>query len=199
MVSIWNPKGGQGKSMISINLAAAAVELGLKPLVICQDPQGTSTLFYNSHNLPFKVVSEIPDQAPDADLVIFDHQASDWELPPCELVLMPTKPERSQYATFADAKRMADEAGKTVIPVVTDGNMQRKNEKETVLALRQQGAFEIRSSVAFSRAADDYRTIFDPELNRVNNIKDRRREVEAVLSAVLQGVNNKEKQDHVAA
>jgi chromosome partitioning protein len=37
LVNIWNPKGGQGKSMIAINLAAAAVQMGLKPLVICQD------------------------------------------------------------------------------------------------------------------------------------------------------------------
>ena len=41
LVSIWNPKGGQGKSTLAINLAASSVELGLKPLVICQDPQGT--------------------------------------------------------------------------------------------------------------------------------------------------------------
>ena len=188
-VSIWNPKGGQGKSMLSINLAAAAVDLGLKPLVICQDPQGTSLLFHKDGNLNFSVVPEIPEEAPDADLVIFDHQASEWELPPCELVLMPTKPERSQYATYADAYQMAKEAGKYIITVVTDGNMGRKNEKETVLSLKQQGAFEIRSSVAFSRAADEYRSIFDPNLNRVNNIKDRRQEISAVLAAVLQGVN----------
>jgi len=190
VVSIWNPKGGQGKSLISINLAAAAFELGLKPLVICQDPQGTSTLFYKAGNLPFKVISEIPKEAPDADIVIFDHQASDWELPPCKLLIMPTKPERSQYATYVDAYEIAKKAGKQIITIVTDGNMGRKNEKETVLALRKRGAFEIRSSVAFSRASEEYRTIFVPELNRVHNIKDRRMELQAILAAVLQGLNN---------
>ena len=34
IVSVWNPKGGQGKSLIALNLAAAAVaELDLQPLV----------------------------------------------------------------------------------------------------------------------------------------------------------------------
>jgi len=191
IVSIWNPKGGQGKSMISVNLAAAAVDLGLKPLVICQDPQGTSSLFYREGSLSFDVISEIPNIQPDADIIIFDHQASDWELPPSQLVVMPTKPERSQYATYADAYRIAKDAGKEVITVVTDGNMGRKNEKATVMALRQKGAFEIRSSVAFSRAADEYKTIFDHGLNRVNNIKDRRMELHAILAAVLRGVNEK--------
>lgn len=190
VVSVWNPKGGQGKSVIAINLGAAALELGLKPLVICQDPQGTSTLFYKAGNLPFEVISEIPKEAPDADIVIFDHQASDWELPSCKLVIMPTKPERSQYATYADAYKIARQAGKQIITVVTDGNMNRKNEKETVTALRKRGAFEIRSSVAFSRASDEYRTIFSPELNRVHHIKDRRMELQAILAAVLQGLDN---------
>ncbi|NDA91228.1 MAG: hypothetical protein EBY20_10100 [Alphaproteobacteria bacterium] len=59
LVSIWNPKGGQGKSTLAINLAAASVELGLKPLVICQDPQGTSLLYYKSGNLPFEVIDSV--------------------------------------------------------------------------------------------------------------------------------------------
>ncbi|MCP4529078.1 MAG: ParA family protein, partial [Aestuariibacter sp.] len=103
VVSVWNPKGGQGKSLICINVAAAAYELGLKPLVICQDPQGTATLFATEGHLPFKVLPEIPDKQPDADLVIIDHVAADWSDPIAPIVVMPTKPVRTDYATFADA------------------------------------------------------------------------------------------------
>ena len=54
LISIWNPKGGQGKTMLAINLAAAAVmKLGLKSLLICQDQQGTSMLYFKAGNLPF--------------------------------------------------------------------------------------------------------------------------------------------------
>ena len=184
-ISVWNPKGGQGKSMLSLNLAGAAKTLQLKPIIICQDPQGTSTIFAKGGNLPFSVISHIPSSEPDADIVIFDHQASDWELPPCDVVVMPVKPERSQYATYADAVQRVQKAGKRVITVVTDGNMTRKNEKNTVLSLRQRGAYEIRTSVAFSRAADQYRTIFDSVFDKVNNINDRRSEVLAILTAIL--------------
>jgi len=108
LVSIWNPKGGQGKSTLAINLAAASVELGLKPLVICQDPQGTSLLYYKSGYLPFEVIDSVPSNRPEADIVIFDHQASDWEVPNNNLIVMPLKPARDQYATYIDAYRRAE-------------------------------------------------------------------------------------------
>ena len=78
VVSVWNPKGGQGKSLIALNLAAAAVsELELKPLVICRDPQGTAMLSYAKGNLPFDVKPSYPKGAAKYDLVIADHVASD--------------------------------------------------------------------------------------------------------------------------
>ena len=46
--------------MLAINLAGAAVELGLKPLVICQDQQGTSMLYFQAGNLPFEVIGDVP-------------------------------------------------------------------------------------------------------------------------------------------
>ncbi len=186
IVSVWNPKGGQAKSMISLNLAASALELGLKPIVICQDKQGTSTLFFKNGNLPFIVLSELPTKRPDADLVIIDHQANDWKIPKAKIILMPVKPERSQYATYADAYKMAKEANKKIITVVTDGTRSRKEEKETIIALLQRGAFEIRSSGVFSKAGTHYHTIFDKSLDKAYKINDRRQEIKAVLSAVLQ-------------
>ena len=77
LISIWSPKGGQGKSMLAINLAATSVELGLKVIVVCQDPQGTSILYVKTGNLPFEVIDRVPNNSPDANIVIFDHQAGD--------------------------------------------------------------------------------------------------------------------------
>jgi len=164
LISVWNPKGGQGKSMLSINLAAAAVELGLKPLLICRDQQGTSILYFKAGNLPFNVIDVIPANKPDADIVIFDHQASDWEVPTNHLIVMPLKPARDQYATYIDAYKRAELVGKRIITIVTDGQEHRTNEKETTNYLKNKGAFVIPSSGVFSRAASDYLTIFDPKM-----------------------------------
>ena len=185
LVSIWNPKGGQGKSTLAINLAAASVELGLKPLIICQDPQGTSLLYYKSGNLPFEVVDSVPTDRPEADIVIFDHQASDWEVPKNHLIVMPLKPARDQYATYIDAYRRAELLGKKIITVVTDGQEHRANEKDTIDYLKSKGACVIPSSGVFSRAASEYITIFDQKMNKAYKIRERRMEINKILAAIL--------------
>lgn len=192
LVNVWNPKGGQGKSMIAINLAAAAVEIKLKPLVICQDPQGTSTLYHKGGNLPFDVVSKIPDEKPDANLVIIDHQASDWEVPKGKILLMPVKPARSQYKTYADAKKRAEALGKQIITVVSDANHQRADEMATAKKLVEKDAFEIPASGVFSRADSDLVTIFDPCMDRAYKVKERRREFLQILGAIFTGMIEEE-------
>tara|TARA_B100001989_G_scaffold78770_1_gene54263 strand:+ start:1594 stop:2205 length:612 start_codon:yes stop_codon:yes gene_type:complete len=192
LVNIWNPKGGQGKSMIAVNLAAAAVEIKLKPLVICQDPQGTATLYHQGGKLPFDVVSKVPDEKPDANLVIIDHQASDWEVPKGKIILMPVKPARSQYKTYADAKKRAEAQGKQVITVVTDTSHQRADEIATAKRLIEKGAFEIPSSGVFSRADSDLVSIFDPSMDRAYKVKERRREFLQILGAIFTGMLEEE-------
>ena len=59
-------------------------------------------------------------------LVLADHMASDWEVPPAPTVIIPTKPVRTDYATFRDALTRLEKAEKQIIQVVTDGNMARR-------------------------------------------------------------------------
>ncbi|MBO9492194.1 ParA family protein [Endozoicomonas sp. G2_1] len=186
IISVWNPKGGQGKSMLSINLAGAAIELGLTPIIIDQDPQGTSTKFYQNGNLPFQVIGQIPSQKPDADLILFDHQAGDWEIPSTPKIVMPLLPDRSQYGTYIEAKKKAEEAGKNnIITVVTNTNHQRPYQVATRKALVQEGAFDIPSSGVFSRADTEYRTIFDQKLNKAYKVRQTRLAVSKILGRLL--------------
>ena len=198
IASVWNPKGGQGKSMISINLAAAAVEIGLKPVVIDRDEQGTSMLYQQAGNLPFEVLLDYPKNAPDVDIVLIDHMANDRDMPRSPLLVMPVMPKRSQYAAYVEALHHAEKVAKRIITIVTNGDMRRGQERDVVLALKQRGAFEVRASGVFSRADNEYRTIFDKTLNSVYAIRDRRNEFAAILAAVLQNQQVEEK-NHVAA
>jgi chromosome partitioning protein len=185
IVSVWNPKGGQGKSTIAINLCAAAVELKIKPLLICQDPQGTALLYYRHGNLNFDVIDSIPSSKPDVELIVFDHQASDWEVPKNYFIIMPLKPSRDQYATYIDAYKRAENLGKMIITVVTDGQEHRINERKTIEYLNSKGAFVIPSSGVFSKAASEYLTIFDTKMDKTYKIKERRLEIINILKEII--------------
>lgn len=184
VISVWNPKGGQGKSLISLNLAAAAHAQGLKPLVICEDPQGTAVLAHSAKNIPFDVRAAIGTERPDGyDLVIIDHPAGDWKIPASKTILCPVKPVRTDFATFADARKKL--VGKRVIPVVTDADYRIKDERETAVALKGRGALEVRRSGVFSKAAKDYQTIYSRALDRAYKVNERRGEFDLILAAVM--------------
>jgi len=185
-ISVYSPKGGVGKSTIALNLAAAAKSRGLWPVVCCLDRQGSSLLFAGGGRLPFPVLAGIPEEAPaTADLVILDHMAADWDLPKPETLVMPLRPTRDNFATFADARVLADRAGKRVLPVVNDYHQNRREERFVAGELRRRGALVIPSSGAFSRAAAEYITLFDPGMDRVYNIRALRATYLKLLEMVL--------------
>ena len=101
---------------------------------------------------------------------------------------MPVIPKRSQYAAYIDAMNQTKSVGKRIITVVTNGDKSREQERNTILSLKQQGAFEIPASGVFTRADSTYRTIFDPALKNTYGIHDRRRELVAIIYAVLQNL-----------
>ena len=192
IVSIWNPKGGQGKSLLALNLAACAVkELNIIPLVIDQDRQGTCTMCFDqgNGNLPFKVVGEIPKSEPKGvDLVIIDHQASEWVLPPSETVIMPVLPERTQFETYARAYEIAKGEGKKIITVVTNVKISRKGERMVADTLVKEGALFLGASAAFVHASAALTTIFDDNIIAIKNsynLAERRAEVKKILTSIM--------------
>lgn len=185
IISVWNPKGGQGKSLLSINLAGAAVKRGLVPLVVCQDPQGTSTEYGRQGQCPFSVIQKMPREKPDADLVLMDEQAGDWELPAWNMVVMPVRPVRDQFLTFHQARKLALAANKVVLPIVTDAHHQRRPEREIAIKLSKMGAMILPASGVFGRAALGWTTIFDPKLDHVYGVNDRRNNLLNILDKIM--------------
>ena len=64
------------------------------------------------------------------------------------------------------------------------------------------GAFEIPQSVVFTHAENNLTTVFDPKLNRVYGVKERRSDFTAILAAALQNQQQpqiEKEQAHAAA
>lgn len=189
-ISIWNPKGGQGKSLLTMNLAACAMSrLNMKPLVIDQDPQGTCQECKKEGKLPFDIIGEIPQEKPEGvDLVLIDHQASDWELPPAKTVIMPVLPTRTQFKTFSRAYTLAKKANKNIIIVVNNVDLKRKQEKTAADELKKDGAYILSKGSPFGHAEAHLTTIFDdsiPQIRDGYNVKVRQKEIEDILKAAI--------------
>lgn len=182
---MWNPKGGQGKSTIALNLAAAAVYNGNSAVLIDRDEQGTSTLYAAQRHLPFSVLAAYPATAPDADLIVIDHMANDRRVPEPMLIVMPVIPTRSQYAAYVEARQLAERRNKRIITVVNNGDVRRLEERRVALALTREGATEIRASSAFGKADSEYRTIFDAKLKNAYGMRERRAELLELLDRVM--------------
>ena len=190
IVSVWNPKGGQGKSTVSIHLAGCAHSLNLKTLIIDRDQQGTSMLFYNEGNLPFEVLPDYPKSAPDVDIIFIDHMAADIVIPDSPILVMPFLPIRSQYSHYLDNYKKAKQANKKIISVITKTDTRKKDQNDIVETVKKQGVFEIKDNVNIESADSQYRTIFDPTFDKGSNIERARGQVSAVLTSVLQNFEN---------
>ena len=189
-ISIWNPKGGQGKSLLALNLAACAVtSFDLQPIVVDQDPQGTCQECSSGRKLRFDVVSELTKgNTTNADLAIIDHQASDWELPDSKTLVMPVLPTRTQYKTFSRAYILAQKNNKNIVIVANNVDLNRKQESSAAKELRQNGAFVLQKGSPFGHAESHLSTIFDDSIPAIRNgyhVNQRRAEIEAILTAVL--------------
>lgn len=110
VIAILNPKGGTGKTTLSINLARAFQQDGFRVLIVDSDPQGTtrdwsqaSQEHYPKANMPSVVGldrptldKEIPAISTAFDLVIIDgaaklHQITASALKVADTVLIPVQ------------------------------------------------------------------------------------------------------------
>lgn len=190
LISFWNPKGGQGKSTLSINIAGAAVDIGLSVLLVDRDMQGTASIFHEDGHLPFEVVHNLPKENPNVDLIIMDHMASDEEMPISPLLVIPFLPKRSQFKHYTLNSRKAELAGKRIISVVTNTDSRNKVQRQLVNASRKLGVFEVKAGAAFDHADAEYRTIFDKKFNSSSNVDRSRNEMKNLLSSILQNFNS---------
>lgn len=86
VITVFNSKGGVGKTTVSMNLAGSLARRGFKVLVVDMDRQGTSTSWVsqaadekdfpaqvaNLHQLGGKVHRELKKKLPDFDYIVVD-------------------------------------------------------------------------------------------------------------------------------
>ena len=186
LAAIWNPKGGQGKTTLSLNLAAAASKLGLRVMVISADVQDDDLEeIGQGGRYTFDIVRKMPAVKPEVDLVLVDHPAQDFNVPAAHRVVCPIVPCKVDYKVYAKQKPRLIEAGKDIIEVVNRGDIRVKEEKEFMILMRKQGATCVKSRSVFGAAHNDNRTIFDSAYTKHPKIQEPRADIEHLLARIL--------------
>lgn len=182
-ISVWNPKGGVGKTTLALNLAAALVHNGKSVIYADLDPQGTASMLAEDNHLPFEVRAEIPQSG--ASFLILDHPPGYGELPNSPLVVFPMRPSRPDMQAGLKAMRALQNSAQ-VITVFNDCDFRRAVDMATYNQARKALGIEdirvVRNRAVYRVAMNKGRTIFDEALNSAHAIKDARMEIKRILA-----------------
>lgn len=191
-MSVFNLKGGVGKTTLSLNLCGYFASKGQSTTLVDFDPQGgaiTCAAFAekNGKPLPFEVTRK-PKVA--TDFMIFDHAPgvdSGGQLAP--LVLVPTILDASSYSATLKSIDELKEMNKPFILVPNRVEVQNREQMELLKKLEgysEKLGYEqpyIRKRVAYPRAYGNGITIFD-EKAALPNITDARNEFAHLIEII---------------
>lgn len=188
-ISVWNEKGGVGKSTLAYNLAGAATLKGYHVLLVDEDaPQHSSHALSLDGHAGFTVVPTRPDEKPNADfskidLVIIDMSPGVKVLPRGNIVI-PYQPNRLAFQATAKHFAKLQEIG-SVVRVMSMVNSRLKSHRDFANEQRSLGAKQISYWSCYERATNEGRTIFDPALNHLGNINKARNEINIIFDEVM--------------
>lgn len=182
-IAFWSPKGGVGKTTLALNFAAAAYYAGHKVLVCDLDPQQSAVDIFNENNLPFSVVSGMPQVLPNVDFLICDYAPNTSKAPIEETIILPMRASILDFKAVARASRFI--RGKRVIKCVNAVDTRRQEERLLAMKLFADGAQLIKDRSIYVSSMGKGKTIFQQ-----TNFGSR--DAQNEMNRLLQRVLNKE-------
>lgn len=190
LISVWSPKGGTGKTTLSLHLADALFRLGRKVLVYDSDNQKSLAEVYNhADDLGFDVVSSSPSSIDGYDYLIVDfppsvdgltreHKAI---LEKSDKVVSPVRASRLDLMSFKSVKSQVPE--EKLISVL---NAYDKRIKDQVEVHDEIAADFVKLSYSsiYSRTINMCKTIFSDDVSKLYGIKKAQKEMQMLVELV---------------
>jgi len=180
-IAFWSPKGGVGKTTLALNFAAAAYYAGYKVIVCDLDPQQSAVDVFSENQLPFTVVSNLPQVIPNVDFLISDYSPSIDHLPVEETIVLPMRASILDVKAVARATRLVRD--KRIIKCVNAVDTRRQDERILAMKLYSEGAHLIKGRSIYVRSMGKGKTVFQ---KNVYGAKDAQNEINRLLHRVLQ-------------
>lgn len=162
-LSVFNPKGGTGKTLLSIQLASAFARTGARVALIDHDPQASALLFSRIAQQQGASVAFVPTNVvvPGFDLYIHDFPPAMQEDFPSRVVVMPTLLDAASFLIFKRGQAAVREMGKTVIPVANRYRSDRTEQRQLVKEFNSN--LVIKDRAVYANAYGKGQTVFDSQ------------------------------------
>lgn len=133
-LSVVSPKGGVGKTMLALQLAASFARDGHRTCLVDHDPQGSSLVF---GKLAERAGIELPfvptcARVSGFDVYIHDHPPGLAEAYPSRIAIVPTLLDAPSFLIHRRGLRHLAERGLIVIPVASRFRSDRKQQRDLV-------------------------------------------------------------------
>jgi cellulose biosynthesis protein BcsQ len=186
-ISIWLPKGGCSKTMLSLTMAGALAAQGRRVLLVDQDDQRGALAWSQlaarlGRTTPFVVACAY---TPGFDDVLYDHPpVPPTKGFPTQLVVMPTLLDACTHLMLRKGLRMLEDSGNTSLVIPTRVRTDRAEQRE-LIAQAFADTPMIRDRAIYPTAYGRGQTIFSEGL-ALSHAKQARAEATAVLAAITQ-------------
>ena len=133
-LSVVSPKGGVGKTMLALQLAASFARDGHRTCLVDHDPQGSSLVF---GKLAERAGIELPfvptcARVSGFDVYIHDHPPGLAEAYPSRFAIVPTLLDAPSFLIHRRGLRHLEERGLVVVPVASRFRSDRKQQRDLV-------------------------------------------------------------------
>lgn len=187
-IGLWHPKGGVGKTMLALNVAAALSKRGKTVVLVDLDPQRSAKWISQiSGGFAFEVFSGYPSRQPDADFIITDHPPRLEDVPPGGVIVAPVRPVAHEVAALMAAIRtLSAEQGHDLRPLVNFYDPRRADHTGNIDAVPElAGVPRIRNRSIYERAINRGVSIFDPSIDNLSGVRAARAEILLTVDYLL--------------
>lgn len=187
IISVWSPKGGVGKSTLSLSLAGGLMKRGFHVEVYDLDPQKSSIDVAAKGLLPFEV-RDTATRGKLPEIALFDHPPGfdNTSLPPSQakLIVVPLRPAYLDLGSLSRAMSATPSMqNRGIIPVFNSWDPRRQEHVELAQAYPTWPCVSNRS--VFERMIKHGVTLYDPMAANWYGAKESRIQLERVIDLML--------------